>query len=98
MKSFKNFISEAKLVDHGHKMELGHYEAHRHMKSRGSHFSGWIVSHKHNNGDYSDPLPTREHAKKVMRQWHSDDEATGRNKKYDEVEKHQNDLMKRLGR
>lgn len=83
MKSFKQFVTEAKLVDHGHRMEIGHIEARRHMKSRGSTFSGWIVSNKHDRGDYTDPLPTREHAKKVMRQWHSDDVASGKAKKYE---------------
>lgn len=85
MKSFENFISETKtkLVDHGHKMELGHIEARRHMKSRGDHFSGWEVRNKYDRYDRTDPLPTREHAKKVMRQWHSDDVASGKAKKYE---------------
>lgn len=78
MKSFKEFVSEAKLVDHGHKMEIGHIESRRYMKSRGDHFSGWVVSNKHDSHDRSDPLPTREHAKKVMRQWHDEDVASGK--------------------
>lgn len=100
MKSFKEFISEAKakLIDHGYKLELGHYEARKYTKSRGDNYSGWTVQHKHDRNSVSDPISKREHAIKVMRQWHNEDEANGRNKKFDEVEKHENELMKRLGR
>lgn len=82
MKTFKQYVSEEKLTDHGHRMELGHIEAHRHMKSKGDSFSGWIVSNKYDKGDYTDPLPTRNHAKKIMRQWHDEDVASGKAEKY----------------
>ena len=84
MISFKQFVTEAKakpkakLVDKGYRMELGHIEAKRHMKSRGDSFSGWIVSNMHDRGDYTDPISSREQAKKIMRQWYDEDAASGK--------------------
>ena len=84
MISFKQFVVEAKvkpkakLVDKGYKMELGHIEAKRHMKSKGDSFSGWIVSNTHDRGDYTDPISSREQAKKIMRQWYDEDAASGK--------------------
>ena len=75
MRSFKEFVVEAKakpkakLIDKGYKMILGHLEAYRHMKSRGANFSGWVVSNRYNNKDHSDPISTREEARRVLRQW-----------------------------
>ena len=84
---FKEFVTEAKatvkLIDHGYKMELGHIEAKRYMKSRGDSFSGWIVSNKHDKGDYTDPISSREQAKKIMRQWYDEDVASGKAKRYE---------------
>lgn len=81
---FKEFIIEAKtkarFIDHGYRMELGHIEAKRYMKSRGDSFSGWIVSNTHDRGDYTDPISSREQAKKIMRQWYDEDEASGKYK------------------
>ena len=79
---FKEFVTEAKakvkLIDHGYRMEYGHIEAKRYMKSRGDSFSGWIVSNTHDHGDYTDPISSREQAKKIMRQWHDEDVASGK--------------------
>jgi hypothetical protein len=79
---FKEFIIEAKvrLIDHGYRMEFGHIEAKRYMKSRGDSFSGWIVSNKHDRGDYTDPISSREQAKNIMRQWYDEDAASGKYK------------------
>ena len=81
---FKEFIIEAKtkvrLIDHGYRMEFGHIEAKRYMKSRGDSFSGWIVSNTHDRGDYTDPISSREQAKKIMRQWYDEDAASGKYK------------------
>lgn len=83
---FKEFIIEAKtkvrLIDHGYRMEFGHIEAKRYMKSRGDSFSGWIVSNTHDRGDYTDPISSREQAKKIMRQWYDEDAASGKYKGY----------------
>lgn len=84
MKSFKEFVvetkakSKAKLVDKGYRMEFGHIEAKRYMKSKGDSFSGWIVSNMHDKGDYTDPISNREQAKKIMRQWYDEDVASGK--------------------
>jgi hypothetical protein len=91
MISFKQFVTEAKakpkpkakLVDTGNKMVLGHLEAYRHMKSRGANFSGWVVSNRYEHGDYTDPISTREEAKKVLRQWYDEDVASGKARRYD---------------
>ena len=81
---FKEFVIEAKakvkLIDHGYRMEFGHIEAKRYMKSRGDSFSGWIVSNTHDRGDYTDPISSREQAKKIMRQWYDEDAASGKYK------------------
>jgi hypothetical protein len=81
---FKEFVIEAKakvkLIDHGYRMEFGHIEAKRYMKSRGDSFSGWIVSNTHDRGDYTDPISSREQAKKIMRQWYDEDVASGKYK------------------
>ena len=82
---FKEFVIEAKirLIDHGYRMELGHIEAKRFMKSKGDSFSGWIVSNMHDKGDYTDPISTRQQAKKIMRQWYDEDVTSGKAKRYE---------------
>lgn len=87
MRTFKEFVTEAKakvrLIDHGYRMELGHIEAKRFIKSKGDTFSGWIVSNTHDRGDYTDPISNREQAKKIMRQWYDEDVASGKTKRYE---------------
>ena len=87
MKPFKEFVTEAKakvrLIDKGYRMELGHIEAKRFIKSKGDTFSGWVVSNTYDKGDYTDPISTREQAKKVMRQWYDEDVASGKAKRYE---------------
>jgi len=91
MISFKQFVTEAKakpkakLIDPGnsHMMTLGHLEAVRYMKVLGDKFSGWVVRNKYDSRDATDPISSKEQAKRVMRQWYDEDVASGKARRYD---------------
>lgn len=80
MKRFLEYIEESikdKIIHHNNdRFELGNYEAVRYKKVYGDNFSGWVVRHKTDKYNMSDPIGQKSHAIKIIKYFNKKDPST----------------------